>query len=114
MSIAMLERAAQELTPFLDEVAFVGGATIALWITDQAAPERDLCLAPLGSGDEDRPADKNSEYDAFLEEVGQFARGYEALDDVMRLLGSPVAAMPAITASPNEAPAASRSIAGTV
>lgn len=38
MSIAMLERAAQELTPFLDEVAFVGGATIALWITDQAAP----------------------------------------------------------------------------
>lgn len=39
MSIAMLERAAQELTPFIDEVAFVGGATIALWITDQAAPE---------------------------------------------------------------------------
>lgn len=35
----MLERAAQELAPFLDEVAFVGGATIALWITDQAAPE---------------------------------------------------------------------------
>ncbi len=35
----MLERAAQELTPFLDEVAFVGGATIALWITDQGAPE---------------------------------------------------------------------------
>lgn len=35
----MLDRAAQELAPFLDEVAFVGGATIALWITDQAAPE---------------------------------------------------------------------------
>jgi hypothetical protein len=35
----MLERAAQELAPFIDEVAFVGGATIALWITDQAAPE---------------------------------------------------------------------------
>lgn len=35
----MLERAAEELTPFLDEVAFVGGATIALWITDRAAPE---------------------------------------------------------------------------
>jgi hypothetical protein len=35
----MLERAAQELDPFLDEVAFVGGATIALWITDQGAPE---------------------------------------------------------------------------
>lgn len=35
----MLERAAQELEPFLDEIAFVGGATIALWITDQGAPE---------------------------------------------------------------------------
>lgn len=35
----MLERAAEELAPFIDEVAFVGGATIALWITDQAAPE---------------------------------------------------------------------------
>lgn len=35
----MLERAAQELAPFLGEVAFVGGATVALWITDQAAPE---------------------------------------------------------------------------
>lgn len=39
MSIAILERAAQELAPFLDEVAFVGGATIVLWMTDQAAPE---------------------------------------------------------------------------
>lgn len=35
----MLERAAQELTPFLDEVAFVGGATIALWLTDPAGPK---------------------------------------------------------------------------
>ena len=34
----MLERAAHELAPFIDEVAFVGGATIALWITDQGAP----------------------------------------------------------------------------
>ncbi len=35
----MLERAARELAPFLDEVAFVGGATVVLWITDPAAPE---------------------------------------------------------------------------
>lgn len=41
----MLERAAQELGPFLDEVAFVGGATIALWITDQGAPEPRVCQA---------------------------------------------------------------------
>jgi hypothetical protein len=39
MSIAMLERAAEELASFLDEVAFVGGATVVLWITDPAAPE---------------------------------------------------------------------------
>ena len=39
MSIAMLERAADELTPFLEEIAFVGGATIVLWVTDPAAPE---------------------------------------------------------------------------
>lgn len=39
MSIAMLERAASVLEPFLDEMAFVGGATIALWITDPGAPE---------------------------------------------------------------------------
>ena len=39
MSVAMVERAARELAPFLDEVAFVVGATVALWITDQAAPE---------------------------------------------------------------------------
>jgi predicted nucleotidyltransferase len=35
----MLERAAKELDPFLAEIAFVGGATIVLWITDQGAPE---------------------------------------------------------------------------
>ena len=35
----MLERAAEELAPFLGEVAFVGGATIAIWITDPAALE---------------------------------------------------------------------------
>jgi predicted nucleotidyltransferase len=35
----MLERAAEEMAPFINEVAFVGGATIPLWITDQAAPE---------------------------------------------------------------------------
>jgi hypothetical protein len=39
VSIELLERAARELTPFLDEVAFVGGATVVLWITDPAAAE---------------------------------------------------------------------------
>lgn len=39
MSIELLERAARELAPFLGEVVFVGGATMALWITDPAARE---------------------------------------------------------------------------
>lgn len=30
----MLERAAEELAPFVDQIAFVGGATLELWITD--------------------------------------------------------------------------------
>ena len=38
MSIELLERAAKALGPLLDEVVFVGGATIVLWITDPAAP----------------------------------------------------------------------------
>lgn len=42
MSVQMLERAASALLPFLDEIAFLGGATIALWITDEAAPEPRL------------------------------------------------------------------------
>jgi len=39
MSIELLEEAAQRLKPVLDEVVFVGAATLVLWITDPAAPE---------------------------------------------------------------------------
>lgn len=38
MSIELLERAAAALADLRDEVVFVGGATIVLWITDPAAP----------------------------------------------------------------------------
>lgn len=38
MSVELLERAAQALEPVLDEVVFLGGASIVLWITDPAAP----------------------------------------------------------------------------
>jgi hypothetical protein len=38
MSIELLELAADALGPLLDEVVFVGGATITLWITDPGAP----------------------------------------------------------------------------
>jgi hypothetical protein len=39
MSIALLEVAAAHLGALVSEVVFVGGATIELWITDEAAPE---------------------------------------------------------------------------
>jgi hypothetical protein len=38
MSIELLELAADALGPLLDEVVFVGGATVTLWITDAGAP----------------------------------------------------------------------------
>ncbi len=38
-NIRMLELAAKHLGHLLAEVVFVGGATVELWITDEAAPE---------------------------------------------------------------------------
>jgi len=38
MSEAMLEQAAEILGSLVDEVVFVGGATVHLWITEEAAP----------------------------------------------------------------------------
>jgi predicted nucleotidyltransferase len=38
MSIELLELGASALRQFTDEVVFVGGATVTLWITDPAAP----------------------------------------------------------------------------
>jgi len=38
MSALQLETAAALLGPLLDEVAFVGGATVHLWITEPGAP----------------------------------------------------------------------------
>src|SRR6266576_5044511 len=37
-NIQMLEIAAGHLEPLLEEVVFVGGATIELWVTDPLAP----------------------------------------------------------------------------
>src|SRR3954465_14047221 len=37
-NIQMLEVAVGHLEPLLDEVVFVGGATVELWITDPVAP----------------------------------------------------------------------------
>lgn len=38
MSIELLELGASALGTLTDEVVFVGGATVTLWITDPAAP----------------------------------------------------------------------------
>ena len=38
MTVDLLERGAAALDDLLEEVAFVGGATIVLWLTDPAAP----------------------------------------------------------------------------
>jgi predicted nucleotidyltransferase len=38
MSEAMLELAAEILGPLVDDVVFVGGATVHLWVTEEAAP----------------------------------------------------------------------------
>ncbi|HEV2791727.1 MAG TPA: nucleotidyl transferase AbiEii/AbiGii toxin family protein [Solirubrobacterales bacterium] len=38
-NLRMLEQAVEHLDALLDEVVFVGGATVELWITDEAAPE---------------------------------------------------------------------------
>lgn len=44
MSALQLEIAAELLGPLLDEVVFVGGATIHLWLTEPGAPP-DACRA---------------------------------------------------------------------
>lgn len=38
-NVAMLESAAEAISEILEDVVFVGGATVELWITDQGAPE---------------------------------------------------------------------------
>jgi Nucleotidyl transferase AbiEii toxin, Type IV TA system len=38
-NLLMLEMACEHLDDLLDEVVFVGGATVELWVTDPAAPE---------------------------------------------------------------------------
>ena len=39
VSLALLEMAADQLGPLVDDVAFVGGASLFLWIDDPGAPE---------------------------------------------------------------------------
>lgn len=69
MSIELLERAAEALEPVLSDVVFLGGASIALWITDPAAP------AP-------RPT---KDVDVVVEVTSRAA--FHAFEERLRLLG---------------------------
>lgn len=57
MSIALLELAAAGLGPVLDEVAFLGGASMVLWANDPGAPDQrttmdvDVIVVVEGRGD---------------------------------------------------------------
>jgi hypothetical protein len=69
MTIDLLERGAMALGPLLQEVVFVGGATVVLWITDPAAstprPTKDV--------------------DVIVEVTGRL--GYEQFSERMRAQG---------------------------
>lgn len=68
-NIAMLELAVEHLGELSDEVVFVGGAIVELWITDRAAPEFRL----------------TEDVDVVVEVTTQ--RGYYRLEDRLRGLG---------------------------
>ena len=46
-NVALLELAAQQLDEIVNEIAFVGGATVALLMTDAAAPDVRYPGSPL-------------------------------------------------------------------
>ena len=69
MSIDLLERGAAALGDLVDEVVFVGGATVALWITDPAAP----------------PPRPTKDVDVIVEVVTR--SGYYAFEDRLRAAG---------------------------
>ncbi len=69
MSLELLERGAAALGPLLEEVVFVGGASIVLWITDPAAP----------------PPRPTNDVDVIVEVTGRW--GYEQFSERMRAQG---------------------------
>ena len=69
MSFELLDLGAAALGPLLEEVVFVGGASVVLWITDPAAP-------PL------RPT---NDVDVIVEVAGRY--GYEQFSERLRAQG---------------------------
>src|SRR5262249_55031354 len=64
MSDDLLVAAAEALAPFVDELVFVGGATVHLWLTEPAAPpvrttdDVDVICEVAGYGNYARLADR--------------------------------------------------------
>lgn len=69
MSLELLELGAAALGPLVEEVAFVGGASIVLWITDPAAP----------------PPRPTNDVDVIVEVTGRW--GYEQFSKRLRAQG---------------------------
>jgi hypothetical protein len=69
MSLELLELGAAALGPLIGEVAFVGGASIVLWITDPAAP----------------PPRPTKDVDVIVEVSGRW--GYEQFSERLRAQG---------------------------
>lgn len=69
MSLELLELGASALGPLLEEVAFVGGASVVLWITDPAAS----------------PPRPTKDVDIIVEVAGRW--GYEQFSERMRTQG---------------------------
>ena len=69
MSIELLELAAATLGELSDELVFVGGATVSLWITEPATPDVratddvDVICDVIGYADYERLAEKLREHD---------------------------------------------------
>lgn len=92
-NIDLLELAARHLEEIVDEVAFVGGSTVALLITDEAAPEVrptvdvDL-IVEVGSLNDYHKLGKRLRSKGFHEDVSDGAplcryRGHDLIIDVM-------------------------------
>ena len=90
MSFELLELAAERLGPLVDEVAFVGGASLFLWIDDPGAPEPrattdvDVIVIVDGYGDyvrlSERLRERGFQEDALSSVICRWRHGALVLD----------------------------------
>ena len=90
MSFELLELTAERLRPLVDEVAFVGGASLFLWIDDPGAPEPrattdvDVIVTVDGYGDyvglSERLRERGFQEDALSSVICRWRHGSLVLD----------------------------------